>query len=170
MQRKVAVSLAQGGRWAALEGESTREHTVPSLNKSTPLVYNLHTVGLFYLLYYIVPTSPALPACLPPLQLFGFKRPGAQKKAKRETIIPAPSYNIPAVLLGTAGAAHFAGNDVLAGVAGVLGAFLAFQATRVRFVFDADALEVVIGEQQEKSENAFVGGANRWSYDSFVNW
>jgi hypothetical protein len=94
----------------------------------------------------------------------------AAKAAKRETVIPAPSFNIPAVLLGTAGAAHLAGNDATAGVAGVLGAFLAFQATRVRFVFEDDALEVVIGKAQEKSENAFVGGANRWSYDSFVNW
>jgi hypothetical protein len=28
----------------------------------------------------------------------------------------------------------------------------------------------VIGEQQEESENAFVGGQNRWTYDSFTNW
>lgn len=39
-----------------------------------------------------------------------------------------------------------------------------------RFVFDDEALEVVIGKQQKESENAFVGGQNRWSYDSFVNW
>jgi len=40
-----------------------------------------------------------------------------------------------------------------------------------RFVFDDDALEVVIaGKEEQETENKFVGGANRWSYDSFVNW
>jgi hypothetical protein len=29
---------------------------------------------------------------------------------------------------------------------------------------------VVIGAAAKESENAFVGGANRWAYDSFVNW
>jgi len=106
-----------------------------------------------------------------PLQLFGFKAPSSKKAPARETVIPAPSYSIPAVLLGGAGLAHFgAGNDVAAGIAGVLGAFLAVQASRVKFVFGPDALEVVIGEQQAKSENAFVGGENKWRYDTFVNW
>ncbi|KAG7021247.1 hypothetical protein SDJN02_17935, partial [Cucurbita argyrosperma subsp. argyrosperma] len=46
-----------------------------------------------------------------------------------------------------------------------------FQATRVRFVFGNDALEVKIGDQLEESgENAFVGGKNRWKYSTFVNW
>ena len=44
------------------------------------------------------------------------------------------------------------------------------QATRVKFVFEKDALEVVIGEKDEKSENAFVGGENRWQYKAFTNW
>lgn len=30
--------------------------------------------------------------------------------------------------------------------------------------------QVVIGPGQKKSENAFVGGENRWAYDTFVNW
>lgn len=111
------------------------------------------------------------------MQLFSnFKLPSLggkapAKKPKRETIIPAPSYNIPAVLLGTAGASHFLlGNDIAAGITGVLGAFLAIQASRVKFIFEDEYLEVVIGEQKEKSENAFVGGENRWKYDTFVNW
>jgi Protein of unknown function (DUF3119) len=44
------------------------------------------------------------------------------------------------------------------------------QATRVKFRFEPDALEVVIGEKQESSTNAFVGGENRWKYDTFTNW
>jgi hypothetical protein len=39
-----------------------------------------------------------------------------------------------------------------------------------RFRFEDDALEVVIGKEQDESENSFVGGQNRWSFDSFVNW
>ncbi len=31
-------------------------------------------------------------------------------------------------------------------------------------------VQVVVGKQQEETENAFVGGANRWRYDTFVNW
>jgi hypothetical protein len=40
-----------------------------------------------------------------------------------------------------------------------------------RFVFDDEALEVVIaGKEEQQTENAFVGGRNRWRYDTFVNW
>ena len=37
-------------------------------------------------------------------------------------------------------------------------------------MFEKDALEVVIGEKDEKSGNAFVGGENRWQYKAFTNW
>jgi hypothetical protein len=43
--------------------------------------------------------------------------------------------------------------------------------THHRFLFEADALEVVVASKpEEKTENAFVGGRNRWRYDTFVNW
>jgi hypothetical protein len=76
----------------------------------------------------------------------------------------------PASLAAIAAAAHFAGADAAAIPAGVLGAFLAIQASRVKFVFDDEALEVVIGDTSAKTTNKFVGGANRWKYDTFVNW
>jgi Protein of unknown function (DUF3119) len=44
------------------------------------------------------------------------------------------------------------------------------QASRVKFVFGPEALKVVIGEEEEEFENAFVGGPNEWKYDTFVNW
>jgi hypothetical protein len=40
-----------------------------------------------------------------------------------------------------------------------------------RFQFEPDALEVVVGgKEDQQTENAFVGGRNRWSYNTFVNW
>lgn len=92
------------------------------------------------------------------------------KAGRKETVIPAPSYNIPLVLGGMAAFSHVAlSNDGAAGVCAVLGAFLAFQASRVKFVFDDEALEVVIGENNAQSENKFVGGRNRWAYKTFTN-
>lgn len=89
---------------------------------------------------------------------------------RRETVVPAPSYNIPASLAGLAVFSHVVlSNDGIAGGCAVLGSFLAFQASRVKFVFDDEALEVVIGENNAESENKFVGGRNRWAYKTFTN-
>lgn len=99
--------------------------------------------------------------------LFGGRK-SAQPAAK--TVIPEPSYAIPAVLAGLSALSVVSNAKIPAAITGLLGAFLAFQASRVRFRFEADALEVVLGDQGDKSENAFVGGENRWKYDTFVNW
>ena len=58
--------------------------------------------------------------------------------------------------------------------------FLAIQAKRIRFVFDETSFELKTtsliasssGEEvlEDSGENVVVGGANRWTYDSFVNW
>lgn len=40
-----------------------------------------------------------------------------------------------------------------------------------RFQFEPDALEVLVaGKEEQQTENAFVGGRNRWRYDTFINW
>lgn len=101
---------------------------------------------------------------------FGKKAAKPAKKVKRETVVPEPAYNIPAVLLGMAGLSAYEGWTPAAGLFGLLGVFLGIQASRVSFVFDDEALEVRVGKQMDESENAFVGGANRWRYDTFVNW
>lgn len=89
----------------------------------------------------------------------------------RPTVVPAPSFNVPLGLLAIAGLSGYEGATPLAALAGLLGVFLSVQATRVKFVFDDEALEVVIaGKEEEQTENRFVGGRNRWTYDSFVNW
>jgi len=60
----------------------------------------------------------------------------------------------------------------------LLGAFLLFQTLRIRFVFDEDAFEVQTkplddlfsNDLTNTGENFAVGGENRWSYSSFVNY
>ncbi|XP_050209583.1 uncharacterized protein LOC126660243 [Mercurialis annua] len=94
-----------------------------------------------------------------------------RKVQKRETVIPEPDYRIPVVLLGLAGGLAYSDNLLPAAPIGLLGLLLLFQTTRVRFVFDDEALEVKVGDQLDNSgENVFVGGKNRWKYSTFVNW
>lgn len=100
--------------------------------------------------------------------------------SRRDTVIPPPSYRIPAVWLGL-NAATAAASVVLGGatpasqlpgflLASLLPAFLASRATAVKFVFGPDALEVVTAAKGDETENKFVGGENKWSYANFVNW
>ncbi|XP_039143875.1 uncharacterized protein LOC120280983 isoform X2 [Dioscorea cayenensis subsp. rotundata] len=93
------------------------------------------------------------------------------KAKKSQIVIPDPDYRIPIVLLGLAGIFVYQENLLVAAPVGLLGLLLLFQTTRVRFVFDEEALEVKLGDQlQESGENVFVGGKNRWKYSTFVNW
>ncbi|CAA0814641.1 Unknown protein [Striga hermonthica] len=105
------------------------------------------------------PTRRALISCV-----FG-------RKTKKQTVIPDPDYRIPIVLLGIAGGSLYVDNLAAGVPIGLLGLLLLVQTTRVRFVFDAEALEVKVGDQlQDSGENVFVGGKNRWKYSTFVNW
>ncbi|KAL8057122.1 hypothetical protein ABFX02_04G163900 [Erythranthe guttata] len=93
------------------------------------------------------------------------------KGVKKRTIIPEPDYRIPIVLLGMSGGFVYTDNLAAAAPFGLLGLLLLVQATRVRFVFDENFLEVKVGDElQDSGENAFVGGKNRWKYSTFVNW
>ncbi|XP_066325540.1 uncharacterized protein [Miscanthus floridulus] len=94
-----------------------------------------------------------------------------RKSTARETVVPDPDYRLPIAILGIASGFAYADNLVAAAPVGLLGLLLLFQTTRVRFVFDNEALEVKVGDQlQESGENVFVGGKNRWKYSTFVNW
>eukprot|EP00270_Netrium_digitus_P001375 TRINITY_DN1146_c0_g1_i5.p1 TRINITY_DN1146_c0_g1~~TRINITY_DN1146_c0_g1_i5.p1 ORF type:complete len:229 (-),score=58.08 TRINITY_DN1146_c0_g1_i5:790-1476(-) len=102
--------------------------------------------------------------------LFSF---GKKKEAVtvRPTVVPDPDFRIAAVLFTSAGLLISADQKLGAAPIGLLGLLLLVQTTRVRFKFDEDSLEVVIGEKLEKSgENVFVGGENKWRYDTFTNW
>ncbi|KAA0061605.1 DUF3119 family protein [Cucumis melo var. makuwa] len=74
-------------------------------------------------------------------------------------------------LQSAAGGLAYTDNLLAAVPIGLLGLLLLVQATRVRFVFNNEALEVKIGDELvDSGENAFVGGKNRWKYSTFVNW
>jgi hypothetical protein len=123
----------------------------------------------------------------PSLPLQAASRPARRAAApvraaasRRDTIVPPPSYRIPAVWLGL-NAATAAAQVVLGGaspasqlpgflLASLLPVFLATRASAVQFVFGPDALEVVTAAKGDDTENRFVGGANRWPYASFINW
>ncbi len=68
------------------------------------------------------------------------------------------------------------GGVVGGGFVSLLASLFAVQATRLRFVFDETCFElktldsIYSTELRDSGENIIVGGANRWGYDSFVNW
>ena len=53
-------------------------------------------------------------------------------KKTRPTVIPTPSFNVPIGLAAISGLSFVEGATPLAVIAGLLGAFLAVQATRVK--------------------------------------
>jgi len=63
---------------------------------------------------------------------------------------------------------------IIGGFFVLLGLLFAFQGTRVRFVFDETCFELKQGGDEEElkssGKNFVVGGANRWTYTSFVNY
>lgn len=68
-------------------------------------------------------------------------------------------------------------HPILGGLNIFFSSFLAIQAKRIRFVFDEDSFELKNADfgassevLLESGENFVVGGANRWRYDTFVNW
>ncbi|GBF92640.1 hypothetical protein Rsub_05009 [Raphidocelis subcapitata] len=120
------------------------------------------------------PAGFSRPVAVRTAAFFQFGKKAAKAPAKappRPTVIPSPSYNVPLGLLAISGLSAFEGATPLAALTGLLGIFLTIQAGRVKFVFDDEALEVVIaGKEEKETENKFVGGRNRWTYDTFINW
>lgn len=94
----------------------------------------------------------------------------ARASKAKDVVIPDADYKLPGALLAIGAGSFAAHSYALAGTFGLLGVFLAIQASRVQFVFDKEALEVLVKGSAEETENAFVGGRNRWPYRSFVNW
>mmetsp|Transcript_26276 Transcript_26276/g.44742 ORF Transcript_26276/g.44742 Transcript_26276/m.44742 type:complete len:228 (-) Transcript_26276:691-1374(-) len=88
-------------------------------------------------------------------------------------------YTLAAVFASIGLSSVFLGHDIFTSVFGglfvLLATLFAVQASRIRFVFDGEAFELknASGDNEQLSdsgENIVVGGANRWKYDSFVNY
>ena len=87
-------------------------------------------------------------------------------------------YTLAAAFAGVGLSTFLLGNVVSSAFGGLLillATLFAVQATRIRFVFDENSFELKnVGEDSEQltesGENFVVGGANRWRYDTFVNW
>eukprot|EP01039_Chlorochromonas_danica_P009436 gene9439-10425_t len=98
----------------------------------------------------------------------------SQPPKKLETIVIPENYNV-ALGFTFSGLLAFAAssNIFLSGFLIVFGLFLLRQTSKVRFVFDEEAIEVVVskGKGYEQSrENFAVGGRNRWKYDTITKW
>jgi hypothetical protein len=52
----------------------------------------------------------------------------------------------------------------------ILGVLFLVQTFRLKFVCDSQAFELQQSAKGEAGENVIVGGENRWTYDSFVNY
>ena len=108
----------------------------------------------------------------------------AASSSDADVVVVPGDYRIGGILLGVAaltGPVLHLWTQFL--VHGALGGFLAFQASRVRFRFTRDALEVVFIEPGGSDADALAvdvassgdnklqgGGENRWTYDSVTNW
>jgi len=94
-----------------------------------------------------------------------------------ETVVPE-DYRLAGSFV-VLGVIFFVAPWVFGGFFALLGSFLLFQTARIRFVFDDEAFEVKTKPLDSLFDNApltntgdnfAVGGDNRWSYSSFVNY
>lgn len=107
--------------------------------------------------------------------------PVEEEKPKIPDFVPDPEYKVGAAFL-VFGALFIATvpslvADVLfGGFFVLLGAIFVLQATRIRVLFDESTFSIQLGTNENEDglkssgKNFVVGGENRWSYDSFVNW
>lgn len=92
----------------------------------------------------------------------------------RKTVVIDSNYNVAMGFSGLGVLSVATGNLLLGLPSAALGALLFKQTGRVRFVFDAEALEVKINNGSEEltnsGENFAVGGKNRWNFKTFTRW
>lgn len=88
-----------------------------------------------------------------------------------DTVVIARDYRVAGIfLLGAAGLAQIPLlKFILAPLAGLLGLLFLVQTFRLQFVCDDEAFEL-LNTSKASGENIIVGGQNRWTYDSFVNY
>lgn len=94
-------------------------------------------------------------------------------------VVVDSDYTLAAVFASIGLSSFILGHDIFTSVFGgffvLLATLFAVQASRIRFVFDGEAFELknTSGNDEQLSdsgENFVVGGANRWKYDTFLNY
>ena len=102
----------------------------------------------------------------------------ARSPAPVASLVVEEDYKVAAGFIGV-GLVVILAPWLLGGFSLVLGLFLVFQTLRIRFVFDDDSFEVKTKPMDslfggdaltDTGDNFAVGGENRWSYSSFVNY
>lgn len=91
----------------------------------------------------------------------------------KETIVVPQDYKVSLGFLATSALLWSLHLPFISIPLGLLSILLIIQTGKVNFVFDDEAMEILIkkGEGLEKSrDNIVVGGRNRWKYSSFVDW
>ena len=95
------------------------------------------------------------------------------EKPKLPDVVIDPSFKLPAIflVLGVVLDCVPYIQLTLGPIVTLLGILFLVQTFRIRFCFDETAFELRMGDKLENiGENVVVGGENRWTYDSFVNW
>ena len=106
-----------------------------------------------------------------------------QKQPLFETKVIPGDYRVAAGFLALSLGLLIGFGNFIAGIpVGLIGILLFVQTGRVRFVFDADSMEVKRVDKtapidtsedtklKSSGENFAVGGANRWKYSTWKNW
>lgn len=116
---------------------------------------------------------------------FPFKKEDKVAPPVFPTIVVSNNYNVAAGCLALSVPSIAADNIGLAAFFILLGGFLTLQTSKIRFVFDNEAMEVCVLKKSENNsnsdsneaavlgrtrENFAVGGQNRWKYSSFRDW
>lgn len=99
------------------------------------------------------------------------------EKAPEKKVLPPvvidPSFNLAGIFLTAGILLDFIPymQLTLGPLVTLLGVLFLVQTFRIRFVFNETDFELRLGDSLDESgDNIVVGGENRWSYDSFVNW
>lgn len=159
----VACAFVIAGRVLSRQ-EPRANHVDPYAAFTPPALARLHAVGT-------LPSASNRGACT---------SCAAASGDGSSAVVIKEDYTLAAIFLVLGGILSYLLPFVGFGIGGfifLLGVLFLVQTTRVRFVFDPDAIEVKVGSDSDdpekltkSGENFAVGGENRWKYNSFVNW
>lgn len=109
-------------------------------------------------------------------QLGGFfgskEKEVVEEKPALPDVVIDPDYKLAAIFLGAGVILDLIPyiQLTLGPLVTLLGVLFLVQTFRIRFVFTEKDFELKMGNMEDTGDNIVVGGANKWSYDSFVNY